>query len=96
MTDRVDKPRARLETPVEGRFRFDFDAEAMARTSERIARFLYWVNQARASMTEAVASSASLARLRAGEQRLAQANKPVEQAVAVLRSQLGLPPPETR
>ncbi|MQY19889.1 DUF1003 domain-containing protein [Nocardia macrotermitis] len=40
MTDRADKPRARLETPVETRFRFDFDAEAMARTSERIARFL--------------------------------------------------------
>ncbi|MFF3566246.1 DUF1003 domain-containing protein [Nocardia jiangxiensis] len=40
MTDRADKPRARLETPVESRFRFDFDAEAMARTSERIARFL--------------------------------------------------------
>ncbi|WP_067667675.1 DUF1003 domain-containing protein [Nocardia miyunensis] len=40
MTERADKPRARLETPVEGRFRFDFDAEAMARTSERIARFL--------------------------------------------------------
>ncbi|WP_225725049.1 MULTISPECIES: DUF1003 domain-containing protein [unclassified Nocardia] len=32
--------RQRLETPVESRFRFDFDAEAMARTSEQIARFL--------------------------------------------------------
>ncbi|MCM6775836.1 DUF1003 domain-containing protein [Nocardia sp. CDC159] len=42
MTERADKPlaRQRLETPVESRFRFDFDAEAMARTSERIARFL--------------------------------------------------------
>ncbi|BCK53479.1 DUF1003 domain-containing protein [Nocardia wallacei] len=40
MTERSDKPRGRLETPVENRFRFDFDAEAMARTSERIARFL--------------------------------------------------------
>ncbi|RDI68579.1 DUF1003 domain-containing protein [Nocardia pseudobrasiliensis] len=42
MTDRADKPlaRQRLETPLETRFRFDFDAEAMARTSERIARFL--------------------------------------------------------
>lgn len=42
MTERADKPpaRLRLETPVENRFRFDFDAEAMARTSERIARFL--------------------------------------------------------
>lgn len=32
--------RQRLETPVEGRFRFDWDAEALARGSERIARFL--------------------------------------------------------
>ena len=32
--------RQRLETPVETRFRFDWDAEALARGSERIARFL--------------------------------------------------------
>ncbi|WP_249357942.1 DUF1003 domain-containing protein [Nocardia cyriacigeorgica] len=32
--------RQRLETPVGSRFRFDWDAEALARTSERIARFL--------------------------------------------------------
>jgi hypothetical protein len=63
--------------------------------AERIAQFLYWVNQARASLTIAAASSASLARLHAAEHRLTQANKPVEQAVAILRSQLGLPPPET-
>ena len=63
--------------------------------TERIARFLNWVNQARASMTAAAASSPSLARLHAGERRLTEANKPVEQAVAILRSQLGLPPPET-
>ena len=63
--------------------------------TERIARFLYWVNQARAKMTVAAASSPSLARLHADERRLTQANKPVEQAVTILRSQLGLPPPET-
>jgi hypothetical protein len=63
--------------------------------TERIARFLNWVNQARASKTAAAASSPSLARLRAEERRLTEANKPVEQAVAILRSQLGLPPPET-
>jgi hypothetical protein len=45
--------------------------------------------------TAAGASSASLARLQAGERRLDLAGKPVEQAVAILRSQLGLPPPET-
>jgi len=63
--------------------------------TERIARFLNWVNQARASMTAAAASSRSLAWLRADERRLTEASKPVEQAVAILRSQLGLPPPET-
>ena len=63
--------------------------------NERIARFLYSVNQARAKMTVAAASSPSLARLHVDERRLTQANKPVEQAVTILRSQLGLPPPET-
>jgi hypothetical protein len=63
--------------------------------TERIARLLYWVNEARARMTAAAASSPTLARLRADERRLEEANKPVEQAVAILRNQLGLPPPET-
>ncbi|WP_067817201.1 DUF1003 domain-containing protein [Nocardia inohanensis] len=43
MTDRIDKltARQRLETPVESRFRgFDWDAEALARSSENVARFL--------------------------------------------------------
>ncbi|WP_174185045.1 DUF1003 domain-containing protein [Nocardia barduliensis] len=34
------RARQRLETPVEGRFRFEWDAEALARSSERVARFL--------------------------------------------------------
>ncbi|MCP9623238.1 DUF1003 domain-containing protein [Nocardia otitidiscaviarum] len=38
MTDH--SPRGRLETPSESRFRFDWDAEALARSSERVARFL--------------------------------------------------------
>jgi hypothetical protein len=63
--------------------------------TERIAQFLYWVNQARASMTIAAASARSLTRLHADEQRLKSANAPVEQAVAMVRSQLGLPPPES-
>jgi len=33
--------------------------------------------------------------LHAGEQRLKSAGVPVEQAVAIVRSQLGLPPPES-
>ncbi|MEC3916680.1 DUF1003 domain-containing protein [Nocardia sp. CDC160] len=43
MSERLEKlsARQRLETPVESRFRgLDWDAEAMARTSEQIARFL--------------------------------------------------------
>ena len=68
---------------------------AFPAATERFAQFLYWVNQARASMTAAAASTASLAGLRATERRLTQASKPVEQAVAIIRSQLGLPPPET-
>jgi len=63
--------------------------------TKRIAQFLYWVNEARASMTVAAASSPSPTRLRADERRLNEANKPVEQAVTIIRSQLGLPPPET-
>ncbi|MFF2556115.1 DUF1003 domain-containing protein [Nocardia sp. NPDC058058] len=43
MTDRTEKSsaRQRLESPMETRFRgFDWDAEALARSSERVARFL--------------------------------------------------------
>ena len=68
---------------------------AFPAATEQIAQLLYRVNQARASMTAAAASSASLARLHTAERRLTQANKPVEQAVTIIRSQLGLPPPET-
>ncbi|MGW4719505.1 DUF1003 domain-containing protein [Nocardia sp. NPDC004260] len=34
------RARQRLETPVESRFRLEWDAEALARSSERVARFL--------------------------------------------------------
>jgi hypothetical protein len=68
---------------------------AFPAATERIARFLCWANQQRASMTATAAAAAPLARLRAAERRLRSASKPVEQAVAIIRSQLGLPPPET-
>jgi hypothetical protein len=61
--------------------------------TERFAHFLYWVNQARATLTIAAATSVSLSQLHAYEQRLAAANIPVEQAVKTIRQQLGLPPP---
>jgi hypothetical protein len=63
--------------------------------TERVARLLYWVNQARARLTTAAAASTSLRQLHAYEQRLTAANRPVEQAVRTIRRQLGLPPPPT-
>ena len=52
-------------------------------------------NQARSKLTEAGASSVSLAQLRAYERQLTAANGPVEEAVGVIRSRLGLPRPDT-
>jgi hypothetical protein len=63
--------------------------------TEQIARDLYRVNEARATLTTAAAASASLRQLHAYEPRLDAANKPVEQAVRTIREQLGLPPPPT-
>ncbi|UYP20070.1 DUF1003 domain-containing protein [Rhodococcus sp. Z13] len=40
MSDRSTQGRSRLETPRTSRFRFNFDAEAVGRVSESIARFL--------------------------------------------------------
>ena len=70
-------------------------AIALPPATERIARLLYQVNQARASLTAAAARSVSLPQLRSYQRRLAAANEPVEAAVRVIRSQLGLPPPST-
>jgi hypothetical protein len=68
---------------------------AFPAATERFVQFLYWANQSRASLTAAAATAPSLRALRADERRLTLANKPVEQAVTIVRSQLGLPPPET-
>ncbi len=61
--------------------------------TEHVARTLYRVNQARASLTEAASHSTSVGELHSYERRLGDANKPVEAAVKTLRRQLGLPPP---
>jgi hypothetical protein len=58
-----------------------------------VARLLYRANQARARLTEAAAALPGLVRLHRAERALRAANRPVEDAVTVLRSQLGLPPP---
>ena len=70
--------------------RITFPAE-----TEAIARLLVITNQSRSRLTAAAAGSVSLTRLRAFERQLAAANGPVEDAVTVLRSQLGLPSPDT-
>ena len=62
--------------------------------TEKFARFLVWVNQARASLTAAAARSTSLREVHSFESRMGAANVPVEQAVSLIRSRLGLPPPE--
>lgn len=61
--------------------------------TETVARQLYSVNQARASLTTAAAASTSLRQLHMYEPRLTAANGPVEQAVKTIRRQLDLPPP---
>jgi hypothetical protein len=63
--------------------------------TEKIARLLVLSNQARSTLTAAAAGSVSVSQLQAYERQLAAANGPVEDAVIVIRSQLGLPPPET-
>jgi hypothetical protein len=65
---------------------------AFPAATEKISRLLIASNQARAALTAAAAGSVSLAQLRAYERRLIAANGPVEEAVGVIRSQLGLPP----
>lgn len=68
---------------------------AFPSATERVARDLYNVNEARARLTTAAAASTSLRQIHAYQPRLDAANKPVEQAVRVIRRQLGLPPPPT-
>jgi hypothetical protein len=60
-----------------------------------VARLLVAANEARARLTAQAAGSTSFAQLRGYERRLTAANAPVEDGVRVIRSMLGLPPPET-
>jgi hypothetical protein len=62
---------------------------------EVVARDLASANEARARLADRAAAAPSLAQVRADEPSLTAANAPVEEAVRVIRSMLGLPPPET-
>ena len=76
-----------------------FDRQLIAITfpppTEPIVRLLYTANQARAALSMTAAATTSLRQLRGYQTRLDAANEPVEEAVRVIRSQLGLPPPDT-
>ena len=76
-----------------------FDRQLIAITfppqTEPIVRLLVNVNQARAKLSTTAAAAMSLRQLRGYQARLDAANEPVEEAVRVIRSQLGLPPPDT-
>ena len=76
-----------------------FDRQLIAITfpppTEPIVRLLYTANQARAGLSMTAAATTSLRQLRGYQTRLDAANEPVEEAVRVIRSQLGLPPPDT-
>ena len=89
--------RANLRTAVVTERRFDRQLIALSfpPRTEPFVRLLYRVNQARAELTSTAAAVTSLRELRGYQRRLDAANEPVEDAVRVIRGQLGLPPPDT-
>lgn len=62
---------------------------------ETTARALVWTNENRAAIATRAARSHTLKQLRGYERQLNAANGPLEQAVRLIRKQLGLPPPDT-
>jgi hypothetical protein len=89
--------RADLRAAVVTERRFDRQLIALSfpPRTEPFVRLLYRVNQARAELTSTAAGATSLRELRGYQRRLDAANEPVEDAVRVIRGQLGLPPPDT-
>ncbi|MGH3175264.1 MAG: hypothetical protein ACRDPF_15535 [Streptosporangiaceae bacterium] len=89
--------RADLRAAVVTERRFDRQLMALwfPPRTEPFVRLLYRVNQARAALTSTAAGVMSLRELRGYQRRLDAANEPVEDAVRVIRGQLGLPPPDT-
>jgi hypothetical protein len=89
--------RADLHAAVVTERRFDRQLIALSfpPRTEPFVGLLYRVNQARAALTSTAAAVTSLRELRGYAKRLDAANEPVEDAVRVIRGQLGLPPPDT-
>jgi len=89
--------RADLRAAVVTERRFDRQLIALSfpPRTEPFVRLLYRVNQARAELTSTAVAATSLRELRGYQRRLDAANEPVEDAVRVIRAQLGLPPPDT-
>jgi hypothetical protein len=85
----------RAAAVTERRFDRQLIALSFPPRTEPLVRLLYRVNQARAALTSTAAGATSLRELRGYQRRLDAANEPVEDAVRVIRSQLGLPPPDT-
>jgi hypothetical protein len=85
----------RAAAVTERRFDRQLIALSFPPRTEPFVRLLYRVNQARAALTSTAAGVASLTELRGYQRRLDAANEPVEDAVRVIRGQLGLPPPDT-
>jgi hypothetical protein len=96
---RGDLPAARADLRDAAATERQFDRRLLAlrlpAATETVTRLLVTANEARARLTTAAAASTSLSQLHRYEPRLTAANQPVEEAVRVIRSQLGLPPPET-
>jgi hypothetical protein len=85
----------RAAAATERRFDWQLIAITFPPPTEPIVRLLYAANQARAALSMTAAATTSLRQLRGYQTRLDAANEPVEEAVRVIRSQLGLPPPDT-
>lgn len=62
---------------------------------EATAHLLVQTNENRAALATRAAASQTLEQLRGYEKQLSAANGPLEQAVRMIRKQLGLPPPDT-
>jgi hypothetical protein len=97
--DANDLPAARADLRNAAATERSFDQRllrmSLAPATETVAHLLVAANQMRARLTDQAAACTSLAQLRGYERRLTAANVPVEEAVRVLRAELGLPPPES-